>query len=34
VPDTPNSSSTAGFSNQVQQDIKTCSNVVNAALTC
>ncbi|HUD10792.1 MAG TPA: hypothetical protein VMS08_00155 [Candidatus Saccharimonadia bacterium] len=31
---TPNSSATSGLSNQAQQDIKTCSNVVNAALEC
>ncbi len=31
---TPNSAGSSGLSNQTQQDIKTCSNVVNAALEC
>jgi hypothetical protein len=31
---TPNNNNTSGLSNQAQQDIKTCSNVVNAALEC
>lgn len=31
---TPDSSGTSGLSKQVQQDLKNCSNVVNAALEC
>jgi hypothetical protein len=31
---TPDSSGTNGLSKQVQQDLKNCSNVVNAALEC
>jgi hypothetical protein len=31
---TPSNSDTNGFSGNVQQDIKTCSNAVNAALEC
>ena len=31
---TPNAANTAGLPSQAQQDIKTCSNVINAALEC
>lgn len=34
VPNAPNATGNSGLSNQVKQDVKTCSNVVNAALMC
>ena len=34
VPQAPGSSSSQGLDNQIQNDVKTCSNIVNAALSC